>query len=161
MLRGGERLDPFVVAYTPGHASHHVSYWHEPTRTAFVGDVAGVRIAPDDYVLAPTPPPDIDLEAWADSLALLRAWQPEQLAITHFGLFDDAAAHLDGIERSLAVAAERARELDARGVRRGRRAPTSPPPARATPTRRTRSAPRPSRSSPVCSATGPSARSPR
>ena len=29
--------------YTPGHASHHVSYLHEPTGTAFVGDVGGVR----------------------------------------------------------------------------------------------------------------------
>ena len=31
------------VAYTPGHASHHVTYLHEPTGTAFCGDVAGVQ----------------------------------------------------------------------------------------------------------------------
>ncbi len=39
--RAGRR---FEVAYTPGHASHHVSYLHDGT--AFVGDVGGVRITP-------------------------------------------------------------------------------------------------------------------
>src|ERR1700730_14339443 len=43
-LRGGELLDgDFEVAYTPGHASHHVSFLR--SGTAYVGDVAGVRIA--------------------------------------------------------------------------------------------------------------------
>ncbi|HMH47953.1 MAG TPA: MBL fold metallo-hydrolase, partial [Solirubrobacteraceae bacterium] len=44
VLHGGEQLGRFSVAYTPGHASHHISYLHEPTRRAFTGDVAGVRI---------------------------------------------------------------------------------------------------------------------
>jgi glyoxylase-like metal-dependent hydrolase (beta-lactamase superfamily II) len=111
VLRGGERIGGFEVAYTPGHASHHVSYWHEPTATAFVGDVAGVRVAPSSYILAPTPPPDIDIELWQSSIELVRAWRPQQLAITHFGLFGDVATHLDGIARSLEVAAERARTM--------------------------------------------------
>jgi glyoxylase-like metal-dependent hydrolase (beta-lactamase superfamily II) len=113
VLRGGERIGGFEVAYTPGHASHHVSYWHEPTGTAFVGDVAGVRVAPSSYILAPTPPPDIDIELWQSSIERVRTWQPRQLAITHFGLFDDVPAHLDGIARSLEVAAERARTMSA------------------------------------------------
>ena len=37
VLHGGEELDGLHVAYTPGHASHHVSYLHTPTRTAIVG----------------------------------------------------------------------------------------------------------------------------
>ena len=41
-------------AYTPGHASHHVSFLHEGSGTAFTGDVAGVRIG-DGPVGAPTP----------------------------------------------------------------------------------------------------------
>ena len=41
----------------------------------------------------------------------MRAWRPEQLAITHFGSFGDVPAHLDALERSLALAAQRAREL--------------------------------------------------
>jgi glyoxylase-like metal-dependent hydrolase (beta-lactamase superfamily II) len=111
VLRGGETLDGLEVAYTPGHASHHVSYWHPQTRTAFVGDVAGVRAAGSHYVLAPTPPPDIDLERWHDSIARLREWQPRALAITHFGSFADVSWQLDAIERSLELAARRAREL--------------------------------------------------
>ena len=111
VLRGGEQLGQLEVAYTPGHASHHVSYWHERTGTVFAGDVAGVRIAPSEYVLPPTPPPDIDLEAWQESIALLRAWKPKQLAVAHFGTFDDAGPHLDRISRGLEIVAQRARTM--------------------------------------------------
>jgi glyoxylase-like metal-dependent hydrolase (beta-lactamase superfamily II) len=111
-LRGGEQIGAFEVAYTPGHASHHVSYLHTPTRTALVGDVAGVRITPSDYILAPTPPPDIDVEAWHASLDIVRAWQPSALAVTHFGLFGDVTGHLDGLLRALDTSAERARTMD-------------------------------------------------
>ena len=55
---------PSRVEYTPGHASHHVCYLHEPTGIAFVGDMAGVRVPPEPFTLAPTPPPDIDVEEW-------------------------------------------------------------------------------------------------
>ena len=48
-------LGDYAVEYTPGHASHHVCYLHRPTGTAFVGDMAGVRIPPSEYVIAPTP----------------------------------------------------------------------------------------------------------
>lgn len=105
VLHGGERLGPFRVAYTPGHASHHVSYLHEPSGRAFTGDVAGVRID-GGRVLAPTPPPDIDLQAWRASLDLIEDWQPSSLAVTHFGAYEDVAeqlaalrAHLDEVER--------------------------------------------------------------
>ena len=60
------------VAYTPGHASHHVCYLHEETGTAFVGDVAACRIPGTDLVIPPTPPPDIDVETWEESIALRR-----------------------------------------------------------------------------------------
>jgi glyoxylase-like metal-dependent hydrolase (beta-lactamase superfamily II) len=111
VLHGGEELDGLHVAYTPGHASHHVSYWHPQSATAFVGDVAGVRVAPSSYVLAPTPPPDIDLELWHASIARVRAWHPERLAITHFGHLDDVTTQLDGIERALERSAALAREV--------------------------------------------------
>jgi glyoxylase-like metal-dependent hydrolase (beta-lactamase superfamily II) len=112
VLRGGERVGALEVAYTPGHASHHVSYWHPASRTAFVGDVAGVRIEPLDYILPPTPPPDIDIEAWHRSVALVRAWQPERLALTHFGGAADPQAHLDRLDAQLDHWAMRARETD-------------------------------------------------
>ena len=84
-LRGGEEVLGFRVAYTPGHASHHVSYLHPPTGRAFVGDTAAVRIPPSDFVLPPTPPPDIDLELWEDSIDSILDWQPDSLGLTHFG----------------------------------------------------------------------------
>jgi glyoxylase-like metal-dependent hydrolase (beta-lactamase superfamily II) len=102
VLRGGETvLDAFRVEYTPGHASHHVSFLHEPSGTAFVGDVAGVRIPPAGYVIAPTPPPDIDVEAWDRSLDLVAGWDPQALALTHFGRVDDVAPHLAAMRERL------------------------------------------------------------
>jgi glyoxylase-like metal-dependent hydrolase (beta-lactamase superfamily II) len=106
VLHGGERLGAFQVAYTPGHASHHVSYLHEPSGLAFTGDVTGVRID-GACVLAPTPPPDIDLEAWSASLELIEAWHPRSLAPTHFGAYDDVETHLAELREQL----ERARKL--------------------------------------------------
>ena len=102
VLGGGETvLGEYRVAYTPGHASHHVAYLHEPTGTALVGDVAGARIPPADFVLAPTPPPDIDVEAWDASIDLVGAWEPTALALTHFGRVDDVGPHLDAMRASL------------------------------------------------------------
>jgi glyoxylase-like metal-dependent hydrolase (beta-lactamase superfamily II) len=115
VLTGGEQLfgsDGFTVAYTPGHASHHVSYLHEGT--AFVGDVGGVRIVDGGPVIPPTPPPDIDVGAWHRSLELIAAWQPQRLAMTHFGASDDVTAQLAEVGRRLDRWAELARqnELD-------------------------------------------------
>jgi glyoxylase-like metal-dependent hydrolase (beta-lactamase superfamily II) len=102
VLRGGETvLGDFRVEYTPGHASHHVSFLHEPSGTAFVGDVAGVRIPPAAYVIAPTPPPDIDVEAWDRSLDVVDGWGPEALALTHFGRVDDVGSHIAAMRERL------------------------------------------------------------
>ena len=110
-LGGGEALGPFRVAYTPGHASHHVCYLHEPTGRAFTGDVTGVRID-SGCVLAPTPPPDIDLEAWRASLKLIEAWRPRSLAVTHFGYFEDVESHLAALREQLDQASAMAGNLD-------------------------------------------------
>jgi glyoxylase-like metal-dependent hydrolase (beta-lactamase superfamily II) len=113
VLEGGETvLDDFRVAYTPGHASHHVCYLHEPTGTAFVGDVAGVRIPPADLVVAPSPPPDIDVDAWRSSADLVQAWEPQRLALTHFGeVTGDIPGHLDRLRASLDEEIERTGRL--------------------------------------------------
>jgi glyoxylase-like metal-dependent hydrolase (beta-lactamase superfamily II) len=110
VLSGGERLGDWRVEYTPGHASHHVSYLHEPTGTAFCGDTAGVKIPPDGPILAPTPPPDIDLAAWPKSLDTIAGWRPERLAITHFGAWEDPADHLAGLREQLDRQVAMARE---------------------------------------------------
>jgi glyoxylase-like metal-dependent hydrolase (beta-lactamase superfamily II) len=101
-LTGGETLPGgFRVEYTPGHASHHVCYLHQDGGTAFVGDMAGVRIPPAEITIAPTPPPDIDVEAWEASLERIAAWRPTSLALTHFGPVDEVDAQLDAVRASL------------------------------------------------------------
>jgi glyoxylase-like metal-dependent hydrolase (beta-lactamase superfamily II) len=112
ILSGGESVLGFTVAYTPGHASHHVCYLHEDSGTAFVGDMAGVRIPPSGLTLAPTPPPDIDVEAWERSLETIGAWAPERLALTHFGTAEDAGAQLDAVRESLRWQADLAGRSD-------------------------------------------------
>jgi glyoxylase-like metal-dependent hydrolase (beta-lactamase superfamily II) len=100
-LVGGEALPGFQVAYTPGHAGHHVAYLHTESGTAFCGDLAGVRIVDQGPVFAPTPPPDIDLPAWRASLEIVESWQPSSLVATHFGRYEDVAEHLAQIRESL------------------------------------------------------------
>jgi glyoxylase-like metal-dependent hydrolase (beta-lactamase superfamily II) len=112
-LRGGEEVLGFRVAYTPGHASHHVSYLHPPSGRAFVGDTAAVRIPPSDWVLPPTPPPDIDLELWEDSIDQILDWEPDSLGLTHFGEVDDPEAHLEVVRERLREQGKLARELSA------------------------------------------------
>ena len=109
VVSGGERLGDWRVEYTPGHASHHVSYLHEPTGTAFAGDTAGVRIPPGP-LMAPTPPPDIDLEAWPRSLDLIAGWRPERIAVTHFGVWEDTEEHLAAMREALERQTRWARE---------------------------------------------------
>jgi glyoxylase-like metal-dependent hydrolase (beta-lactamase superfamily II) len=110
-LAGGETVLGMRVAYTPGHASHHVCYLHEDSGTAFVGDVAGVHIPSSDFVVVPTPPPDIDVETWEESLAIVEAWEPQRLALTHFGPIEEPAAHLAIVRERLREEAQLARDL--------------------------------------------------
>jgi glyoxylase-like metal-dependent hydrolase (beta-lactamase superfamily II) len=84
---------------TQGHASHHVSYHRDGTILA--GDAAGVRIAPSDYVLPVSPPPDIDVEAWHATARELARRRPDRLALIHFGVHEDCADHLARLEEEL------------------------------------------------------------
>ncbi|MGI8825397.1 MAG: MBL fold metallo-hydrolase [Chloroflexota bacterium] len=87
---GDNALD---AIYTPGHASHHIAYHDARRHAIFTGDVAGVRLQGLDYVRPPTPPPDLDLDLWSDSVERIRALQPETLHLTHFGTFTDIETH--------------------------------------------------------------------
>lgn len=113
-LAGGERIEvagrTLDVAYTPGHASHHVGYFDAASGVAFVGDMGGVTIPPSRFALPPTPPPDIDLEAWIASTQRLLAWHPATIFLTHFGTIDTPASHLQQVLDNLLRNATLAKE---------------------------------------------------
>jgi glyoxylase-like metal-dependent hydrolase (beta-lactamase superfamily II) len=115
VLEGGETVRvagrELAVEYTPGHASHHVVYFDGSDGTAYVGDVAGVRIPPSDLVQPPTPPPDIDVPAWMRSIDLVADRDPRFLALTHFGFVDDPLPHLERTKQALNEQAELARRV--------------------------------------------------
>jgi glyoxylase-like metal-dependent hydrolase (beta-lactamase superfamily II) len=115
VLEGGETIRvagrELAVEYTPGHASHHVVYFDGSDGTAYVGDVAGVRIPPSDLVQPPTPPPDIDVPAWMRSIDLVAGRDPRFLALTHFGFVDDPLPHLERTKQALNEQAELARRV--------------------------------------------------
>ena len=97
VLRGGERIEvagrTLEVAYTPGHASHHVSFFEPSSRIAFIGDTGGIRRGSGKYVMPASPPPDVDLELWSASEARILQWDPDTLFLTHFGPFHGARTH--------------------------------------------------------------------
>jgi glyoxylase-like metal-dependent hydrolase (beta-lactamase superfamily II) len=101
IVEGGETLSvagrEIKVAYTPGHASHHVSYLDTASRVAFMGDTAGIRRGSGTYVMPPTPPPDIDIEAWRASEQKILAWDPDTLFLTHFGPYHGARQHFQAM----------------------------------------------------------------
>jgi glyoxylase-like metal-dependent hydrolase (beta-lactamase superfamily II) len=99
----------FEVAYTPGHASHHVSYFDAASAIAFVGDTAGISVD-GGYVLPPTPPPDIDIELWRTSVARIERWAPASLFITHFGPVENVRPHLARLLDHLDVTAALVRD---------------------------------------------------
>ena len=112
-LTGGETVEAggrsLSVAYTPGHASHHLAWFDRDSQIAFVGDVAGMRVPGQQFVMPPTPPPDIDLEAWETSVDRVLAWAPHSLFLTHFGLVSTPAPHLHELLARLRRYAEIAR----------------------------------------------------
>ena len=105
ILNGGETLSlgsrNLDVVHTPGHASHHVSFFDLSDGTAFVGDTAGFHIEGQPYVVPLAPPPDIDLDAWNASLDAIAARRPARLFLTHFGYSENPAAHIAKYRKNL------------------------------------------------------------
>src|ERR687884_1198027 len=91
-----------LVAHdTPGHAYHHLAYLEPDSGTLFTGDVAGIRLPGQSYIRPPTPPPEIDVEAWVQSINHIREISPSSLWPTHFGSYEDVERHLGELEQRL------------------------------------------------------------
>lgn len=122
VIADGETLDigerQLDVLYTPGHASHHVTYIDRQSRSAFTGDVAGVRIPPADAVWPPTPPPDLDVAAWHASIARLRAAAPARLCLSHYGVVQRVGPHLNELDAHIDEWIALVERLRAEGLQR-------------------------------------------
>ena len=105
ILADGEETEAaggMLVAHdTPGHAYHHLAFLDPDTGALFAGDVAGIRLPGQSYVRPPTPPPEIDVEAWMGSINAIRRIGPASLRPTHFGSYDDVERHLGELEQRL------------------------------------------------------------
>ena len=86
---------------TPGHAYHHLAYVLDGL--CFTGDVVGMQSPPGcAHVRLPTPPPEINIPLWRQSLARLREIRPDGLLLTHFGpAEEDALTHIERAEAQL------------------------------------------------------------
>jgi glyoxylase-like metal-dependent hydrolase (beta-lactamase superfamily II) len=105
VLKDGEETETaggVLVAHdTPGHAYHHLAYLEPGSRALFTGDVAGIRLPGQSYIRPPTPPPEIDVEAWVRSINYMRQIDPASLWPTHFGCYEDVGRHLGELEQRL------------------------------------------------------------
>jgi glyoxylase-like metal-dependent hydrolase (beta-lactamase superfamily II) len=105
VLGDGEEVEVaggrLVAHDTPGHAYHHLAYLEPDSGSLFAGDVAGIRLPGQSYVRPPTPPPEIDVEAWVRSIENIRKIDPATLHPTHFGSYDDVDRHLSELEQRL------------------------------------------------------------
>lgn len=97
-LSGGERVPAtggdLEVLATPGHASHHLSFWDPATHGLFVGDSAGVEVAGGWRARPAVPPPDLDLERLNASLDLMLSREPRAIHYSHFGTQPEAIDRL-------------------------------------------------------------------
>jgi glyoxylase-like metal-dependent hydrolase (beta-lactamase superfamily II) len=103
-----DRAAGLEVFPAPGHASHHVCYFDGTT--LYAGDAAGVRIQPSTWVFPPTPPPDVDVEAWYRTIDAIERRAPERLALIHFGVADDVSRHLTELRQGLDAWSRRVEE---------------------------------------------------
>ena len=105
ILKEGDETEAaggILVAHdTPGHAYHHLAYLEPDSGSLFTGDVAGIRLPGQSYVRPPTPPPEIDVEAWVQSINHIRRIDPASLWPTHFGSYEDVERHLGELEQRL------------------------------------------------------------
>src|SRR5208283_4535829 len=120
ILEGGETVSAgsrqMRILYTPGHASHHVTYFDDSEGIAFVGDTAGICVEGHPYMLPATPPPDISLELWDSSLDAIASLNPKRLFLTHFGFSDHPARHIASYRERLLRWSELVAKILSEGV---------------------------------------------
>ncbi|MEM3602608.1 MAG: MBL fold metallo-hydrolase, partial [Candidatus Bathyarchaeia archaeon] len=97
------------VLETPGHASHHLSFYEPLGRRIFTGDAAGMYLKNLEVVFPTTPPP-FRLDLALASLERLSGLKPKALFYTHYGVAYDAIPKIRAYAEQLRLWAEIAKE---------------------------------------------------
>lgn len=109
-IADGDIIEGFEAISSPGHSGHHMCFFHEQSKTMLTGDLAGQSVAPDHLTLLSTPPPEIDVELWIESIDRCAERYPSTLAMTHGGRITDVAGQFERAKRELRRGSEYARE---------------------------------------------------
>ena len=87
--------------WTPGHASHHLSYFIEESETVVTGDAVGITSANFPILIPTTPPTSFNLDAAVESLRRIRLLSPKRLLMPHYGIIGNALNSIDANVNSL------------------------------------------------------------
>jgi glyoxylase-like metal-dependent hydrolase (beta-lactamase superfamily II) len=102
--KDGEELDlggvTVQVLWTPGHSSHHQSYFVPEDGVLIVGDAGGFY-DPRTGVIMPTTPPPFSPPKAVESLNRLIALEPHRICYGHFGFACDAVEKLEAHRRQV------------------------------------------------------------
>jgi len=88
------------VIWTPGHSSHHQSYYMPEDGVAVLGDVGGFYSAESDAIMPTTPQPFNPSKA-VESLERLIALEPEVVCYGHFGFAGNGVDKLEKHRRQI------------------------------------------------------------
>jgi glyoxylase-like metal-dependent hydrolase (beta-lactamase superfamily II) len=78
------------TVWTPGHASHHLSYEWEGHKAFFTGDAVGICFPEFPVLIPTTPPTSFNLEETLQSLERIRGSSPAEFYTPHYGVVRDA-----------------------------------------------------------------------
>jgi len=101
--------------WTPGHASHHLSYELEGLRAVFTGDAVGITYPAFPVLVPTTPPTSFNLEAALHSLQRIRELSPKTFLTPHYGVIE-APNSIDANIRSLKDWISSIKEMVANGL---------------------------------------------
>ena len=81
--------------WTPGHASHHLSYLIEATSTVLTGDAIGTNYPGFPVLIPTTPPTSFNLPLALNSIERIRQIVPREFLAPHFGVMSRCEELLD------------------------------------------------------------------
>lgn len=113
-IADGDIVGGFEAIHTPGHSGHHMAFFHLETEYAIVGDLVGQTVHGIDALVVSTPPPEVNIELWIDSINRLaeRTPSPSTLGLTHFGRVPNVIDQMDAAKQELRRVAELAKQLE-------------------------------------------------